>query len=138
MTALDVLFKLDQLGCQVFLEGENIRVIPPEGVTLTDDLRQAIRENKAEIISLLRKLEQARVERLLKEKGWITVYSEVLGETVIWCKDERVVIPTRWKDAVRYTLAELRELTRQSMSEEDLRLLHAAKKNFNGTLETVK
>lgn len=138
MTAFDVLFELDQLGCRVLLEGENIRVIPPEGVTLTDDLRQAIRKNKAEIISLLRKLEQARGERLLKEYGWVAVYSETLGETVLWCRNAKVAIPTRWKDAVRYTLSELKELTGWPITEEDLQLLHAAKKNFNGTLETVK
>lgn len=141
LTALDVLFHLDQLGFRVLLEGENIRVIPPEGVNLTDELRQAIRKNKKELVALLQILEWAQVKQVLKEKGWITIYSEVLGEIVIWCKDEKVVIPTRWKAAVRYHLAELRELTKQPMTEEDLRLVHIAKKNFNGRFvskETVK
>lgn len=54
MTAADVLHALEQAGCTVVLDGNTIRVRGQ----LTDDLRAAIRENKPELVALLR--EQAR------------------------------------------------------------------------------
>jgi hypothetical protein len=52
MSALATLSELHRRGARVLASGDTLRVRPgPEG--LTDDLRDAIRANKAEIIALL-------------------------------------------------------------------------------------
>lgn len=53
MTAITILDRLRSLGVQVYAEGETLRYRAPVGV-LTEDLRQAIRENKAALLELLR------------------------------------------------------------------------------------
>jgi hypothetical protein len=137
-SAIELLAELDTLGVDLTVDGDTLKIDAPAGV-LTDDLRQAIKENKAEIISLLRKLEQARVERLLNEYGWVAIYSEALNETVLWCRDERVIIPTRWRGAVKYTLRELQTLTSNpSLNAEGLKRIHRAKKEFQGKVIPVQ
>lgn len=50
MNALEVLNELKRTGCEVAFDGDRLLVHGP----LTDELRQAIRTNKPEIIALLR------------------------------------------------------------------------------------
>jgi hypothetical protein len=50
VTPADVLAALTKTGCRITVEGDALRVRGP----LTDDLRAAIRENKAALLELLR------------------------------------------------------------------------------------
>ena len=52
-TALGLLYHLDSLGIQLRAEGDDIRFRAPGGV-LTNGLRELVRTNKAELVSLLR------------------------------------------------------------------------------------
>ena len=61
-----------------------------------------------------------------------------MGETVVWVLDDKVIVPDKWKDAVRYTLAELEVLTRDKPGPEDLRANHETKRAFEGTLEAQR
>jgi len=79
--------------------------------------------------------EAEKAQRLLREQGWCVVWSRVLGEPVVWVRDAKVVIPARWQNAVKYTLAELEALTRPPKPDpEGLRKLHEAKRVFGGEI----
>jgi len=134
MTGIDILHELDQLGVDAYVgEDGKLRLVIPPGVTLSPSLRQAIRENKAELVALLRKLEIETIKRQLLDQGWVLIRSGVLNENVVWCRDETVSIPARLSGLPRYTLAEIKILTSEpEPSPDDLRLLHAAKKAFRG------
>lgn len=139
MTALDVFSELMQLGCDARLEGDNIRIISPQGVTLSPSLRQAIKQNKAGLVALLRKLEAAKATRLLREQGWVLIYSHALGEPVLWLRDEAVHVPEELQGVPAYTLAELKTLLAEPVpTEDDLRLLHQSKQLFKGTFLEAK
>lgn len=74
--------------------------------------------------------------RLIGEMGYLVVRSKTLGgEVVIWVKDERVAIPERWRNAVTYTLEELRRIAERRVPSEELRKLHEAKRLFEGRIE---
>lgn len=135
MTPQALLDELKQLNVKVSLNGDRLRLEAPAGV-LTPDLREKIRQHKTELAALLRKLKEEQAKQLLEEQGWVAIYSETLGETVIWCRDEKVAIPTKWKDAVRYTLAELREISR--LDKEGLKRIHEAKKRFKGEVVSLR
>lgn len=142
MTATDILHTLEQAGCTVILDGNTIKV---RGGQLNDDLRAAIRAHKPELITMLREksdldAQAQEISKIFHEKGWVTFSSQLLnGEEVVFVKDEKVVIPTRWKDAVTYTLAELEALTAPPILDaEDLRMMHEAKRVFEGEIVTVE
>lgn len=138
VTATELLIKLEEVGCQVSLDGDTLRVRGQ----LTDDLRQAIRQHKPALVTLLR--ERARMEaqarkavKLLQERGWVAVKSRALGgEVVIW-HNGKVAIPDKWQNAVTYTLDELRVLVDNPPGREELKAMHEAKKVFAGRLEAM-
>jgi len=78
-----------------------------------------------------------RVAELLNGQGWVAIKSSVLdGEIVIWARDGKVAIPTRWQSAVKYTVDELNSMAYQEgFTEDKLRLMHRAKKAFG--VETI-
>jgi hypothetical protein len=135
MTGIDILHELDQLGVDAYVgEDGKLRLVIPPGVTLSPSLRQAIRENKAELVALLRKLEIETIKRQLLDQGWVLIRSGVLNENVVWCRDETVSIPAHLSELPRYSISELKALVKEPIpTEDDLKLLHAAKKAFRGT-----
>lgn len=83
-------------------------------------------------------LEAAKAEELLEAQGWCIVKSTVLDELIVWAADKHVAIPARWKGAVKYTLEELRELTKEPLpNKEELKQIHKAKKEFNGKIKPL-
>lgn len=83
-------------------------------------------------------LEAAKAEELLEAQGWCIVKSTVLDELIIWVADKHVAIPARWQGAVKYTLEELRELTKEPLpNKEELKQIHEAKKAFKGKIEPL-
>lgn len=77
------------------------------------------------------------IARVFWERGWVAFASRLLnGEEIVFVKDERVVIPTRWRGAARYTLVELEALTAPPIPDpEELKQLHEAKRIFEGRIE---
>jgi hypothetical protein len=53
MAPTELIQRLTSAGCQVRIDGESLRVRDPEHA-LTDELRDAIRQHKAELLQLLR------------------------------------------------------------------------------------
>ncbi len=131
MTPLDLLAELERRNVKLTLAGDKLRLDAPAGV-LTPELKDAVRRQKPALIALL---EAREAKRLLETQGWVAIYSKTLGETVLWCRDEKVIIPTRWRGAVKYTLQELQTLTSNpSLNAEGLKRIHKAKKEFDGKI----
>lgn len=131
MTPLDLLAELERLNVKLTLAGDKLRLEAPAGV-LTPELKETVRRQKPALIALL---EAREAKRLLEMQGWVAIYSKTLGEAVLWCRDEKVIIPTRWRDAVKYTLRELQTLTSNpSLNAEGLKRIHKAKKEFDGKI----
>lgn len=82
---------------------------------------------------------QAReISKIFYEKGWVAFSSRLLnGEVVVFVRDAKVVIPTRWQNAVAYTLEELETLTAPPIPDrEGLKAIHEVKKLFEGRIAT--
>lgn len=138
MSLANTIRQLKEKGFEISLGEDKVKVSypgesPPEGVK---HLLDTVRDNKKEVVRLL----QAQGARALIEKqGWAAVQSETLGETVIWVRDERVIIPTLYRDNVKYTLEELEALAAEpKLSEEGLREVHEIKRMSGGTFEKTK
>jgi len=131
MTPDALLDKLERLNVKVTINGDKLRLEAPAGV-LTPEMKEAIRQYKPALIALL---EAQEAKRLLETQGWVVVYSKAIGEAVLWCRDEKVIIPTRWRGAVKYTLQELQTLTSNpDLTAEGLKRIHKAKKEFDGKI----
>ena len=131
MTPDALLDKLERLNVKVTINGDKLRLEAPKGV-LTPEMKEAIRQYKPALIALL---EAQEARRLLEVQGWVVVYSKAIGEAVLWCRDEKVIIPTRWRGAVKYTLQELQTLTNNpDLTAEGLKRIHKAKKEFDGKI----
>lgn len=87
MTAQTLLSELRSLGVELAAEGEHLAVDAPAGV-VTEDLREALTENKPKILKLLgwerRRLEQADrlgcVARWSRHPWWIELHDPTTGE----------------------------------------------------------
>ncbi len=97
-----------------------------------------LKAGKAEAIRYLREIdfptERKKALELLDRQDWCAVRSLVLGgETVVWVRDEQVVLPARWRDNVTYTMEELAALAvPPPMTPAALRQIHEAKRAFSG------
>jgi hypothetical protein len=82
MNATAILQTIRQRGGQVTLEGDHIRVCKTSGV-LTDELRQAIRAEKAALLTILA-AEQQRARMPLQGEDLVAlkVWSELLEEAI--------------------------------------------------------
>ncbi len=58
------------------------------------------------------------------------VGSDLLGDEILFIRDDQVQVPERYAPAVRYTLMEPEKI--QGLDEDELRALHAAKKALGG------
>ena len=134
MTTFDILAELKRLNIKVTLDEDKLQLDAPTGA-LSPELKKVIRQQKPALVALL---EAQEARQLLETQGWVAVYSKVLGELVLWLEHENVVIPSRWSRVVRYTLAEVRLLTKNPALDADgLRRLHMAKKMFQGKVKAV-
>jgi hypothetical protein len=112
MHATAILHTIRDRGGQVTREGDKIRVRKTSGV-LTDELRQAIRAEKAAILTILA-AEQPRAQMPLQSDDLVAVkvWSEVLGEAV-WVVADDVPLDSYLADGRVYTHAEIRVLLEQ-------------------------
>jgi TubC N-terminal docking domain len=109
MNATTILQTIRQRGGQVTLEGDNIRVCKTSGV-LTDELRQAIRAEKAAILMILAAEQQrARMPLQGDELVAVKVWSEALEEPV-WVVADGVPIAEYLRDGKVFTHHEIQVL----------------------------
>jgi hypothetical protein len=109
MNATAILHTIREHGGQVTREGDTIRVGKTRGV-LTDELRQAIRAEKAAILTILA-AEQQRASMPLQGDDLVAVkvWSEALQEAV-WVVADGVPIDEYLGDGKVYTHHEVRVL----------------------------
>jgi hypothetical protein len=112
MNATAILQTIRQRGGQVTLQGDNIRVCKTSGV-LTDELRQAIRAEKAALLAILA-AEQQRAQMPLQGDDLVAlkVWSEVLQEAV-WVIADGMPIGEFLRDGKVFTHREVRALKGQ-------------------------
>lgn len=136
MTIRPLVKALEKRGTKFEAEGGRLRVRGPREV-LDGRLAAIIARRKPEILALLASRERqpdyaaeaARAAELLRRRGWVAVWSDVLGEVVVWLRDQTVAVPAELAGAARYTLAELAALTEPpAPGPEELRRLHRAKR----------
>lgn len=111
MDALDLLLRLDALGVELAIDGDRLKV---RG-SLTDGLRQAIRQHKAELMELIHrrsdhKAQAQAITEALRARGWAPVSGGPFrGRIVVLVRDERVAVPEPWRQHERRTLKEFME-----------------------------
>jgi hypothetical protein len=109
MHATAILQTIRERGGQVMLEGDNIRVCKTSGV-LTDELRQAIRAEKAAILTILAAEQQcAQMSVQGDDLVAVKVWSEVLQEAM-WVVADGVPIDEYLGDGKVFTHSEVRVL----------------------------
>jgi hypothetical protein len=112
MNATAILHTIRQRGGQVTLEGDTIRVCKTSGV-LTDELRQAIRAEKAAILTILAAEQQrARMPLQADDLVAVKVWSEALQEA-IWVVADGAAIAEYVGDGKVLTPHEVRVLRAQ-------------------------
>lgn len=154
MTASELLQEVWNLGIHILPEGGQLRVGPKRA--LSEELIAQLREHKAELLELLDpnvglRVDQALGGRLTAEpvsftgseilamrlndfaaaKLVIRVRCELLGESVIFAADNLCIDPG--ERCVVYRAKELQRLL--GLSDQEIRVLHHAKKTFGGTIE---
>lgn len=135
MTAQDLLQKLHTSGCQVTLDGEQLKVRGP----LTDDLRAAIREQKPALLAELRRHERAatarqifvqNICRQLDSQGVARFHSEKLSETIFVIRDWDSKLLELPENALVFSLTELQNMTTQNYTDSELKALAQAKREI--------
>lgn len=129
MTALELIAEAGQQGLTLKATGNYLDVIP--GRLCPPDFAQKLRAHKPELLSLLR----------MRNKTWVEVYSERIGETLFFCKDEATraaLVEAGASEWSIYTRDELRILVAQNrvapLSDAELRKLHEIKRTFNAEI----
>ncbi len=151
MNAAELRTRLDELDIQVEAAGDRLRFRPAGRVD--DQLRAELQDHKAELLRLLKGQSlgeslpggvvpaqrsllaedvcQMRLSEFASAGLVVTVYSEVLNETIVFASDNAVVDPGGRRPV--YRAAELLEVL--DLAPRDLRCLHRVKKIFGGTLK---
>ena len=151
MNASDLRARLDELDIQVEVVGDRLRFRPARKVD--DQLRAELQTHKAELLGLLKGQSlceslpggavsaqrsllaedvcKMRLSEFASAGLVVTVYSEVLGETIVFASDNAVVDPGERRPV--YQAAELLEVL--DLDPEGLRRVHQVKKIFGGTLK---
>jgi len=119
-TPIDALLMIADIGGQLSNEGNKLRLSLP--ANCEPELKEAIRHHKPALLRLLR-LE------------FHIVQSEALDAIVFFVADDttkKSLVAAGADAAAIYTTEELSVLVRRQITPEELRLIHAAKQQFNG------
>jgi hypothetical protein len=122
VTACDLLVKALERGLTLLARGDRLAVRPDS--LLTTEFVEMLRAHKPELLRLL-------------NLTFIVVQSEVLGETVLFVPDDQTkhkVVASGAEPGNVYTRAELAVLVDQRITADELRLIHKAKRRFNGKI----
>jgi hypothetical protein len=118
----DVLIEAVKRGLSLAVRDDRLSIIPD--YLLTADFANLLRAHKPELLQLL-------------TLPFVIVQSEVLNEIVVFVPDEETrdqLVSSGAKPGSIYTRAELAALMEGRTSEDELRLIHAAKQTFNGRI----
>ncbi len=139
---MEALRELEKMGYFFQLKGEQVRFkhigeSKPDPAVVRP-LLEELKARKSEAIRYLQAREKVidfateakKVRETLQRTGLAKIYSETLGETVYFAKDDQAA--KRAGSTVVYTIDELRLLA--GVNREDLRQIHQAKKLFGGKI----
>jgi hypothetical protein len=140
--AADLITRAQRMGATFEITAENVDVIWLEE-TLPSQFLEELRRHKAEIRTELIKTgyercfpgpdqcddEMAEMERLVKEKGYVLLWSNVLADLVAFHRDDvdPATIPSGFVPYSEEELCYLFPEDEHAMSENALRLIHKAK-----------
>ena len=124
-------------GIVLSVEGNRLAVSPKSLLTpefrteiarFRDDLIEAVRVHGSDLDTVFGPATHGCVSSRLSPRGqgWASVRSGLLGETIVFVRDEAVVLPPAAARLVTYTRAELEILS--TATREVLLQMHAAKK----------
>lgn len=126
-------------GIVLSVEGDRLAVSPKglltpeirtEIVRFRDDLIEAVRVHGSDLLTVFAQETNESVSSRLSPSGpgWAAVRSYVLGETIVFVRDDSVLLPPEAARFVTYTRAELEILS--TATREVLRQMHGAKKHL--------
>jgi len=109
---------------------------------LTNEDKAMVKQFKEEIIAKITREQNnlqakpGQVDDLLAKKGYVRIYSNVLGEVVLWVANDQIAKQMNDNNnLVIYTLEELNILTGdKTLTVEGLKRIHEAKKMFGGKI----
>ena len=139
MNGTEILTKIDLLGATVSLseDGSKIRVSDPHGA-ITEELKEELREAKAQLIPLLKNQSQwfdevmnMTHEEFKTRKIAIRIRSEILGEDFWLVFNEQTKSHLNAEGLVCYLPEEIPNL--MGLSKERLRYINEVKKIFEGS-----
>jgi hypothetical protein len=126
LTPIEVLKEAVGRGLRLKINGQKLRVTPAE--RLTPDFVETLRAHKWHLLAML-------------TWPFCMVYSEALGETVFFCKNEATraaLIEAGASEWCIYTRAELQTLCVQNrvapLTAAELRKVHEIKRTFSGRI----
>jgi hypothetical protein len=121
-TPVEVLLAVAGIGGRLGISDDMLRMLLP--ADCSPELKGAIRQHKSALLELLR-------------LDFLVVRSDTLNATVFWTPDEatKECLAAAGADLGSiYTAAELEQVVNRRVTVADLRLIHEAKKRFNGKL----
>jgi hypothetical protein len=128
-TPIALLQRASDLGLKVQPEGDHLRITP--GRLCPPEFAEKLREHKLALLALLR----------MRDKTWIELHSERLGEVVYFCageSDKSMLVASGVEEWLIYTRSELAQLMAQNrikpLTEAELRKVHDIKRRFNGRI----
>lgn len=142
-----LLADLDRAGLSLAVKGDRLAISPAARLTpelkaevlrFRDDLVEAVQAHGPDLLSLFREPEtEGSVSWRLSPDGpgWAAVRSHVLGEAILFLRDEAVALPPEAAGLLTYTWAELEILA--TATEDALREIHRAKKLFGGRVTSL-
>ena len=129
MTAFDVLSQARKRGLALSANGDRLEVSPV--YDCPRDFVRTLQEYKPALVLLLGS----------KGRTWIDFYSERVGQTVFFCRDEdskAALVEAGASEWSIYTKAELRTLVTHNrampFTDDELRKVHAIKRTFHGRI----
>lgn len=73
-----------------------------------------------------------RLEHAISTRGYAGVSSAIIGDIVVFVRDDSVCVPAKWSDKVRFTMDELSLMI--GSSPEAVKQIHEVKRVFGGTV----
>lgn len=133
---------LQARGYKVTLSGDALSFTVEPKDKLNQKMRELILQYRNDILEELREqqLSSAVVQNdpalkmavLLRDRGWVRLYSHVLGQEVIFKSSQSVEVPEEYAQHTSYTYDELAVIWEEDYTVDHLRAIHDTKTIFNG------
>jgi hypothetical protein len=126
-TTIEVFQKAAELGLKLGVEAPDTLTLQPAGLC-SAEFAEVLKAHKPALLALLK-------------LPFVMVFSQILGETILFCEDEATkggLMEAGADPWSIYTKDELRTLSRQNrispLTTVELRKLHAIKRSFHGRI----